>query len=241
MGNHVNPIADKKGVFYKYESKAYRSECSGCGKGYHSHRWQAHHVLPGVCFSGLSGFVQGCLDVTDFNINKPNSMAGMPTLKAFLMHFRTTERQSAENANQLARWDAIRTYATDLADFGAATVDPGNIPCHQPSGSYGHTQYNDDVAKTLKENVFDPLKDLGNQGEHPDFENVKAMLQAIADMYWNGLLARGAGPGGGAHVGVRDNFVNRNGSAASGWWKPMTMADIPGPPPAPPVMRLDKP
>jgi hypothetical protein len=42
-------------------------------------------------------------------------------------------------------------------------------------------------------------------------------------------------------VGVRANFVNRGGSAKQGWWIPMTMADIPGPPPAPPVMRTDKP
>lgn len=242
-GSHTTPDVDKVGVFYKYKSKDYRAQCLGCGKGYHGHRWQAHHVLPGTCFSSVDDFVQGCLDVTDYDINKPNSMAGMPTLKAYLMYYRTAEPGAAENPTQLARWNSIRTYKSDVerltkAGLSAAISDPGTLPCHQPASSYGHIQYNEAVSKSLKESVFDPLKEIGDQDGHVDFENVKSMLQAIADMYWNGLVARGAGPGGGGHVGVRANFVNRNGTAASGWWIPMTMADIPGPPPAPPVMRL---
>ena len=240
MPKHTSPAVDRIGVFYKYASKDYRAQCNGCGKGYHKHRWEAHHVLPGVCFAGLSDFVRGCLAVTDYNINKPNSMAGMPTLKAYLLFYRTEERKSAENEHQLARWESIQMYANQVKAYGAAATDPGSFPCHNPV-SYGHVVYNEDVSKTLKENVFDPLKKKGDKGEHVDFEQVKSLLQGVADMYWNGLVARGVGPGGGGHVGVRANFANRNGTAASGWWKPMSMVDLAAAPPPPPSMRLDKP
>ena len=237
MAGHTNPSVDRVGMFQKCDSKDYRANCT---KGYRGHRWQAHHVLPGVCFAGLSDFVNGCLAVTDYDINKAYSMAGMPSLKAYLLFYRDAEPQSAENPDQLARWKLIRTYATDVAAFGAAVADPGNIPVHDPS-TYGHLVYIDNVHKSLKEIVYDMLKKKGDKGEHVDFEKVKDLLKGITDMYWDDLVERGAGPGGGGHAGVRANFTNRNGSAAGGWWKPMSMADLTTAPTPPPVMRLDKP
>lgn len=223
---HYDPVRDRVGVYYKYKTKDYRSECEGCGRGYHSHRWQAHHVLPGVVFGGLEGFVNECLGVTDYNINKPYSMAGMPTLKAFILYFQKDPNfpinKALEKLVQMQRWGAVQAYAYQAH---LAVTFPGDFPCHQPV-SFGHVTYNEDVDKHLKREIWNPLMKKKKQNEHFKPVDVKAQLMEAQQHFWDDLEARGKGPGGGGHSGIEANFRNRYGSAKSGWWKPMCMADV---------------
>ena len=229
----MDAVRDKVGVYYKKSRHTYRSNCEGCGKGYHSHRWQAHHILPGTCFTGLNAFVKACCGVTDYDINADYSMAGMPTLKAFLMYFRsqaTKAERGEESAAQLARWKAIRTY--DYQKNIPVTF-PGDFPCHQPV-SFGHAVYNGDVSAKLKKDIWNKLVEKADEEDHPEPEDIKSKIVKVKDHFWNDLKARGAGAGGGGLSGVKDNFLERNGKAKGGWWKPMCMADV-SPAPTPPA------
>lgn len=229
----MDAVRDKVGVYYKESRYTYRKNCEGCGKGYHSHRWQAHHILPGTCFTGLDSFVKECCGVTDYDINADYSMAGMPTLKAFLMYFRgqsTKAKRGNESAAQLKRWKKIRTYDYQK---GIPVTFPGNIPCHQPV-SFGHAVYNGDVSAKLKKDIWNKLKKKARDEDHPEPEDIKSKIVKVKNHFWNDLKARGGGAGGGGLSGVKDNFLERNGKAKSGWWKPMCMADV-NPAPTPPA------
>lgn len=226
MADHKDAVRDKVGVYYKESRYTYRKNCEGCGKGYHSHRWQAHHVLPATCFGGLETFVRECLGVTDYNINKDYSMAGMPTLKAFLMYFRGQAKKAdrgEENDTQLARWKKIRTY--DYQKLIPVTF-PGDYPCHQPV-SFGHVVYNGDVSAKLEDDIWSKLMEKEMESDHPKPEDIKSKIEKVKDHFWSDLKARGSGAGGGGLTGVRENFLERNGKAKSGWWKPMSMANLP--------------
>lgn len=227
MGKHVDAVLDKKGVYSKYTSPQYRKICLSCtNRGFHGVRWQAHHVLPGMCFGGLTSFVRACLDVTDYNINETYSMAGMPTLKGFLMYFRsqsTKGKRGESSATQLKRWHKlIRTYEEDKEKI---FVHPGDYPCHQP-GSFGHVIYNTNVSKKLKKDIWDKLNKKKAERAHVKPEGIRAQLMKVKTHFWNDLKKRGKGKGGGTHMGVEANFLNRNGTAKSGWWKPMSMATL---------------
>lgn len=223
---HKDEVADRVGVYYKYKRKDYRSECQGCGRGYHSHRWQAHHVLPGVVFGDLDEYVEKCLAVTDFNINKSYSMAGLPTLKAFILYFQNDSSfpifKAKEKLVQMRRWGDIRVYKYQK---DIPLTFPGNFPCHQPV-SFGHVIYNDDVKARLNRKIWKPLKKNKKQGKHFDPKDVRDQLISAQQYFWDGLVERGSGAGGGGHTGIEANLRNRYGSSKSGWWKPMCMAEV---------------
>lgn len=222
----MDAVRDKVGVYYKKSRYTYRKNCEGCGKGYHSHRWQAHHILPGTCFTGLDSFVKECCGVSKYDINEDYSMAGMPTLKAFLMYFRgqaTKAERGEESAAQLSRWKKIRTYDYQKA---IPVTFPGDFPCHQPV-SFGHAVYNGDVSAKLEDDIWSKLMEKEMEQDHPKPEDIKSKIEKVKDHFWNDLKARGSGAGGGGLSGVKDNFLERNGKAKSGWWKPMSMADLP--------------
>jgi hypothetical protein len=211
------------GVFYKYEREVYRKTCKGCSRGYHRNRWDAHHVLPGVTFSSITDdYWLKCLRVTDYDINEDYSMGGLPKLTAFILHFQRKAqaveyKRKLETTVTMRRWGKVRQYAKDKQfpiDF------PGNFPVHNPC-NWGHLEYEEDVMTHLNDIVFAPLQ---KQVPHPPPKNVKKELETAQSTFWGILVAIANGPGGGAHVGIEDNFRNRYGTAKDGWWKPMCMS-----------------
>ncbi len=221
--SHKDPVRDRIGVYYKYKTKDYRSECEGCGKGYHSHRWQAHHILPGMVFMDLVDYIRECLGVTDYNINKPYSMCGLPTLKAFILYFQGDDTfpisKDKTKLVQMKRWGDIRKYKYQAH---IEVTFPGDLPCHQPV-SFGHVRYNEEVIEHLTQEIWKPLKKKKDKEDHPEPEDIKEKLIKAKDKFWNHLKNKGKGSGGGGHKGIEANLRNRYDSAKNGWWKPMCM------------------
>lgn len=221
----LTPQEDWKGVFVKYESKEYRAECEGCGRGYHGNRWDAHHILPGVVFGQVTDpFVHECLRATDFDINKAYAMGGLPKLTAFILFFQDDTTMpyihDREQTVTMRRWGTVKQYANQAAK---RVEFPGNLPVHNPC-NWGHTDYNDEVAIHLKANVWSVLKQLKDIGKHPTPEAIKEMLLEEVEYFWGELVSIGQGPGGGGCSGVEANLRNRYDKAADGWWKPLCMS-----------------
>jgi len=99
--------------------------------------------------------------------------------------------------------------------------------------SFGHVKYNEEVDKYLNNKIWKPLMKKKKKGEHFDPEIVRDKLIKAQQRFWNELVKRGNGLGGGGHSGVEANFRNRYGSAKNGWWKPMCMVDIASAPVSP--------
>lgn len=222
----LKPQTDWKGVYVKSESRDYRKECEGCGRGYHGNRWDAHHILPGVVFGQVTDpFIHECLRSTDFDINKPYAMGGLPKLTAFILYFQKDKTvpfiSAREQTVTMLRWGTVTQYANQAHK---AVEFPGDLPVHNPC-NWGHTLYNDEVAARLEDNVWSVLRDMKEEGQHPEPKDISAMLKDEVDFFWNSLIAIGKGPGGGGFSGVEANLRNRYDKAQDGWWKPLCMSE----------------
>jgi hypothetical protein len=221
----LTPQEDWKGVFEKYQSKDYRSECQGCGRGYHGNRWDAHHILPGVVFGQVTDpFIHECLRSTDFDINKPYAMGGLPKLTAFILYFQKDETMpfifDREQTVTMRRWGTVKQYANQATQ---SIEFPGDLPVHNPC-NWGHTDYNDEVAARLEDNIWTTLRAMKEENQHPKPEDVRAMLMDEVAHFWGELVKQGQGPGGGGFSGVEANLRNRYDKASDGWWKPLCMS-----------------
>jgi hypothetical protein len=214
------------GIYYKFESRVYRKTCEGCEnkRGYHSNRWDAHHILPGVSFSNIptsDTFAHDCLKLTDFNINETYAMGGLPKLTAFILWYQDQAGveydESKEMTVTMRRWKTVKQYQNQLH----MTVEfPGDFPVHNPV-SFGHFDYNKEVTDYLNKDIFQKLK---ASEAHPKPREIKQMLIDAKDAFWEQLEDLGKGVGGGGLKGIDKNFRNRYGKAKNGWWKPMCMS-----------------
>jgi len=232
MSDEHNDPTNNIGVYWK--TNDYRSNCSGCGRGYHGNRWDAHHVLPAVCFSWVTdSFVLACLDLSDYDINKAYSMAGLPKLTAFILALQSDSsipyQCSHEMTVTMRRWGTVKQYANQAC---MPIVFPGNFPVHNPC-NWGHTEYSKAVTDHLKTEIFKPLSKKKKKNQHFKPEDVAAQLKAAQAKFWGKLAVRGSLPGGGGCMGIYENFKHRYGKAKNGWWKPMCMVDLPSPPSSP--------
>ncbi|MEK6750494.1 MAG: hypothetical protein AABY83_15045 [Pseudomonadota bacterium] len=223
--DHIDAVRDRKGIYYK--SSNYRVDCESCNKGFHGNRWEAHHILPGVVFCDLDSFVKECLGVTDYNINKPYSMAGLPNLQSFILYFQKDSTVPFVKANEktttMLKWGSIAKKTNEAA---IPIAFPGDFPCHNPV-NFGHVKYNANVADYLEENVWVVLLKKKAKNVHFKPQDVKEELEDAKDHFWKDLVKRGKGLGGGGCLGVEQNIRNRYGTAKNGWWKPLCMADVP--------------
>ncbi|MGC3998848.1 MAG: AHH domain-containing protein [Anaeromyxobacter sp.] len=213
-----------KGVFERNEE--YRDNCQGgCKGGYHGHRWDAHHILPCTSFSEASAFVRQCLEATDYDINKTYSMCGLPRLTAFILYFQSDKSIpfvfDRERTVTMRRWGKVAQY---LKDQGKPVVFPGELPVHNPV-HWGHTDYNVQVAKSLKQNVFKQIMVRARQEKHFKPEEIRALLEKERQSFWNQLQEIPRKPGGGGLTGIENNLRHRYDSARDGWWKPMCMTE----------------
>jgi len=222
------------------KDEIYRKNCLNCGFGYHGHRWEAHHVLPGVVFTwALEQDVDECiaesLDTTPYDINDANSLLGLPKLTAYILFYQndpTMQRppKAKELTTTMARWKngSVGMYQTDIDRLKSkAATDPGNLPVHTPV-NWGHTEYNKMVYKKLDDEVFEPLRTL-KAGEEDHFEpqDVYDEVNDIKNACRSDLLARGMLPGvvNGA-LGVKANLKARHDSPNKKYWIPLCMVDV---------------
>lgn len=219
----LKPNQDWTGIFHK--SKDYRDQCANCNRGYHGNNWDAHHVLPYTVFGQITDpFIHECINATDYDINRPYSMAGLPTLSAFVLYFSEDNTIPIEKEKEMTvtmrRWETLKQTINQAhkPEF------PGNLPVHTPT-NWGHTDYNDDVALYLDQKIWKNLRDLKAKKKHPKPEAVKSLLMKAQAHFWSELQRIGNGPGGGGCVGVEENMRNRYDKAKDGWWKPMCMSE----------------
>ena len=235
--SHIDPVRDRVGVYYKYKSSNYRDECGSCGRGFHGHRWEAHHVLPCVVFKELAPFVNECLGVTNYNVNKPYSMAGLPNLSSFILYFQNDPTvpidTSKEKVTAMKKWGTIKKKDNENR---IPITFPGNFPCHNPV-NFGHAIYNEDVSGYLKKNIWNELMRKKREDKHFKPKDVKGKLEDAKTHFWNILVSRGSGVGGGGLSGVESNMRNRYGKAKNGWWKPLCMADVASEPVSPSLFK----
>jgi hypothetical protein len=226
---HYDPVRDRIGVYYKYASSDYRKECEkSCCGGYHAHWWEAHHVLPGTVFSDLEDFIKQCLGITNYNINKPYSMGGLPQLNAYILYFQKRDVEydaSKENLKHMERWSTLGR----IKAMKKTQVRFPDYPVHNPV-SFGHTLYNEEVDEYLDNKIWDKIREKKENNQHWKPENVRQKLVKTKDRFWNLLKNRKNIPGGGGIIGIKENFENRYGNAKNGWWKPMCMTDVPAEP-----------
>lgn len=232
MSDDCNDPTKKIGVYTK--TKDYRSNCEGCGRGYHGNRWDAHHVLPAVCFTRVTDyFVRECLDISKYNINEAASMCGLPKLTAFILALQNDRSipydESKEMTVTMRRWRTVKQYKNQShmkIEF------PGDLPVHNPC-NWGHTEYNNEVYKHLDKKIFKKLRSKKKKNQHLEPEDIASKLKSACDHFWGKLKGRGSVPGGGGCVGIKENLRNRYDKAQDGWWKPMCMVDLPTEPSSP--------
>jgi len=228
--SHFDPVRDRVGTYYKYSSDDYRKECKkSCCGGYHGHWWEAHHVLPGDVFSGLDGFVNSCLGITNYNINKPYSMGGLPQFNAFILYFQDKptipNKKAAEPLKHMRRWGGVDKVK---AQKKTPAYCP-KYPVHNPV-NFGHVRYTEEVKDHLEDKVWAPLKKKRKKNEHVEPENVRQKLVEAKNKFWDQLKGRKDKPGGGGIVGIEENLKHRFGAAKDGWWQPISMTDVPDEP-----------
>lgn len=225
------PKGQKKGCFVKAESRVYRKTCEGCDKGYHGHRWDAHHILPGVVFTWAQegdedSVIVDCLNVTDYDINKAYSMAGLPRLTAHILHYQTilpAYQEKKEKQVTMRRWGTVKPYRSQ-AHLKSPT-DPGNFPAHNPC-NWGHTRYNKEVLRMLDGRIFDELRRKKKDREHFTPKDLKEQIAAVKDDCWKLLEARAHQEGIPTKKGIKANLMARYDEDNHGWWKPLCMTDV---------------
>jgi hypothetical protein len=85
--SHFQKEHDRKSVLWRTSN--YRSICMG--RGFTAGSWEAHHILcnhavadrsKGIAPADLE-YVEDCLWITEWNLNKPDNLTGLPTNKQY--------------------------------------------------------------------------------------------------------------------------------------------------------------
>jgi hypothetical protein len=174
----------------------------------------------------LESFILRNLEATDYDINKPYSMAGLPKLTAFILWAQYKDKipyeHEMETTITMRRWRTVRQYKKELAK---PIAFPGEWPVHNPT-NWGHTQYNEEVTTYLDSQIFDPMREKAAQKPPKHFtkKQVEALIKVARNHFWKQLRDIPTEPGGGGLVGIEKNLRNRYGRAKNGWWKPMCMS-----------------
>jgi hypothetical protein len=200
-------IAKKAPAYYKFTY-----DWQSGSKPWHC---QAHHILPGQCFSmgnlqcdtNKKHYVMRCIWVSKWNINggakhdalqKPigqNNMMRLPTRKGY-----------------------IKTYAKVLSKFKSSR--PENLPMHGWGGWSEHNIYNKEVMKWLNDKIFSTLQE--DKVKHKaKGKDILAELQGGEAHFRAELIRRGSRNGGTITCWLDPNRPRRS--------LPFSMADDPGP------------
>ena len=182
---------------------------------------QAHHILPGACFSlgnirctpaDKKKYVMRCIWVSKWNINggkkheslqKPigqNNMVRMPTKKAY-----------------------VKRYATTRANFKSPY--PKNECMHGWGGWSEHYLYNSEVEVWLNDNIWTTLQEdkVKHKGKGKD---ILALLQKGEKHFRDELVRRGSRTTPKGNKGTIACWLDKTDPNRS---LPFSMADDPGP------------
>jgi len=181
---------------------------------------QAHHILPGQCFSmgnlqcdtDKKHYVRRCIWVSKWNINggkkhqglqKPkgqNNMVRLPTKKAY-----------------------VRRYAATFAKFKSPY--PVNECMHGWGGWSEHYLYNKEVAKWLNDKIWSTLQEdkVKHKGKGKD---ILSQLQGGEAHFRAELVRRGSRTTPKGNAGTIACWLDKSDPNRS---LPFSMADDPGP------------
>lgn len=227
---HFDPKSVKKeGEFDK--SPNYRTICRGCDHGYHLGLWQAHHVLPGVALQKATiekqvnnaekaTYIENCKWITKWNLNAHANMMGLPTIWDYIIAEKI--KQAAASTSEVIRLSDYRSsLIKSLVNLlGKAFVGPNNLPAHNPV-SWGHVDFNGEVADFLKTEIWDHLNE--NKEEHKiNPESIEGQLKDASTHFISTLEARGQ-----RGEGTEKEWPRRFDSGNTTWFHPFSMAAEP--------------
>lgn len=158
-------------------------------------------------------FVKTCMLRSKWNINDAANLVGLPDLYSFLIYFDRKRKSEAEDAVDashdkgnadggyiLRKIKRLNQRSGDTKDYidlpslfgqtGDEGASPEYYPVHLPV-SWGHTQYNKDVAGEVKTHVINFAKKQAKDHKL-DFVNVAAAFTTIASGRKSYLTARAA-------------------------------------------------
>ena len=241
----------RKGWFTKVKDdgkpahKNYRTTCKQGGKGYLGPLHEAHHILPQTSIFGsveaasaAAGaeaaerrqFLADVMWVTDWNINNPGNMMGLPHYHSYDLYYQQLARlQSAQGdapkSKELVSWFNT-AYREEWAKKWLTKLTPEQVgkpegwPIHNPV-NWGHTEYNKIVQDALERRVWRSVAEQRAKHEF-DAPSVKSGLEALSSRWFSELQKRGADA-------RRENWDRRHDPDDDDWHTPFTMADVPNP------------
>jgi hypothetical protein len=235
---------NREGYFQKDEkgmpNKGYRRICKKNKRGYVGGKHEAHHILPATSFnkaieavrktdSDKATYIENCQHITPWNINNKNNLMGLPNLLAYVIYYQDRARPTM--TGELARLaKSIKSFNAD-GRLTSATRNrylklirsgksPEGHPIHLPT-SWGHVEYNKEVAKEIKKYIWDKLSE--NKKWHKvDPVTVEATIIELENENYSFLLERGEGAN-------EENWKDRDDEADSDWYVPFTMYDVSNP------------
>jgi hypothetical protein len=226
----------QKGKDAKPAHKNYRKSCEGCGKGFHGPRGEAHHIVPQTSIEEsketyikgktppkeVARYVNDVQYITDWNINKPDNMMGLPTFHSYELFFQYKDRldpnaTGSSAGKKLIKWFnkySSKTRKKWLAEI-AAGASPENNVIHNPV-CWGHAIYNVKVKNYLLSQVWSKL-DIAKAKHSVDAQKIQAAFNTASTTWHGALKGRGVGA-------TRAAWSKRK--KGTKWYKPFTMADV---------------
>lgn len=222
---------ERKGWFQKVANDPrpdYHKECEVGGRGYLGPRHEAHHILPqdsiekSIQESGKDErYIRDVQYITDWNINHPENLIGLPHYHSYDLYYQGQTRLSAqvgeEQERKLIAWfnkfelESRRRWLEEL------TGQPPKLPIHNPI-NWGHLEYTAEVKQEIKKNVWDKINDKKKKHEL-DAKTIAKQLNSLAEMNYEYLVNRGKGVS-------EEKWNRRSDPNDNGWYKPFTMADV---------------
>jgi hypothetical protein len=236
---------ERKGWFVKEaddmpEHRKFRRSCKQGGRGFLGPNFGAHHIIPQYAI-GLSTrrfdpvYIEDIKYITPYILNRPSNMVGLPSFWSYDVYYEALVREKDESARPDypgASADWKDSYSSGTRELWRSWVAkhrknlsrranpcPENNPIHVPV-SWGHTEYNEQVATKLEQQVWKVLK--REKSKHKiskkSFEAIQAQLQALETALYQRLMSRGATSPA--------LWERRKDATDNGWYGPYTMTDI---------------
>jgi len=225
-----------KGKDAKPAHKNYRKSCKAGNRGFQGPRSEAHHVVPQTSIEeskeeyinnnggdkDTARYVNDVQYITDWNINDPHNMVGLPTFHSYEQYFQLKEKLDVnatgnDTGKDLIKWFnkfSKKTRKKWLKEFQAGSTPEKNC-IHNPV-SWGHAKYNDRVKVELVSNVWDQIQITRN--DHSlDAAAVQTELNNMSDTWYGRLVSR-------ASKATLAQWKKR--APGTDWYEPFTMADI---------------
>lgn len=228
----------RKGWFEKTKDdgkpahKNYKTSCKNGKRGFLGPRHEAHHIIPQTAIEESIAdskkdqrYIADVQWITDWNINRPQNMIGLPTYHSYDQYYQGRARlvgpSGSDKAKELVDWFnsafSLATRQRWLKAFVGGS--PENYPIHNPV-NWGHTAYNAKVKDDLKQLVWGPLNDKKKQHQL-DAKTVEGELGNLETDWHDHLTGRGA-----TNQTLWDRRLD---PTDNGWHKPFTMWDVPNP------------